>query len=65
MKSIIYNIKWKSNYEIYHWKGIASCLEDDKILEFAEESEDEERSSVEKQIAKANILDRMIWIYNC
>ena len=46
----MYNIKWKSNYEIHHWKRIASYLEDDEILEFPIESEDEERWSVEEQI---------------
>ena len=51
MKSIIFNIKWKSNYEIYHWKRIAGYSEGNEILEFPEESKDEERWSLEEQIA--------------
>ena len=33
-----------------HWKRIASYLENDKILIFPEESENQQKWSVEKQI---------------
>ena len=42
-----------------------SYFKNEEILEFLEENENEERWSVEEQIEKPYILDRVVRTYNC